>query len=285
MDSCSKSIRDSTSPFDCILFDLDDTLYPSKAGLGQATKRNIEDFLVEKCGFPETQASTLRVELFKTYGSTLAGLRALGYDIDADDYHSFVHGRLPYDSIKPDAPLRNLLRSINQRKIVFTNSDRNHAMKALDRLGIRDCFELIICFETLNPNLSKSTRLDEFPVVLKPSLDAIKTAIDVAEVDPCRTLFLDDSVRNVAAGKALGWKIREDQRSRLCIRDCKQLGSSNSRNMVWHRRRQRSKAQSNQGPVGCHSCYSTSSGLSKFQTATHLKKIFKKVLEFEYIMN
>ncbi|GMP56458.1 hypothetical protein CsSME_00020939 [Camellia sinensis var. sinensis] len=87
---------------------------------------------------------------------------------------------------------------------VFTNSDRNHAMKALDRLGIRDCFELIICFETLNPNLSKSTRLDEFPVVLKPSLDAIKTAIDVAEVDPCRTLFLDDSVRNVAAGKALG---------------------------------------------------------------------------------
>ncbi|GMP56456.1 hypothetical protein CsSME_00020939 [Camellia sinensis var. sinensis] len=204
MDSCSKSIRDSTSPFDCILFDLDDTLYPSKAGLGQATKRNIEDFLVEKCGFPETQASTLRVELFKTYGSTLAGLRALGYDIDADDYHSFVHGRLPYDSIKPDAPLRNLLRSINQRKIVFTNSDRNHAMKALDRLGIRDCFELIICFETLNPNLSKSTRLDEFPVVLKPSLDAIKTAIDVAEVDPCRTLFLDDSVRNVAAGKALG---------------------------------------------------------------------------------
>ncbi|GFZ08852.1 haloacid dehalogenase-like hydrolase (HAD) superfamily protein [Actinidia rufa] len=232
MDSCNKSIRDS------LLL----SITSSSIGIGEATKRNIDDFLVEKCGFPETQAKILRVELFKTYGSSLAGLRALGYDIDADDYHSFVHGRLPYDSIKPDAQLRNLLRSINQRKIIFTNSDRIHATKALDRLGIRDCFEQIVCFETLNPNLAKSTRPDEFPVVLKPSLDAFRIAIDVAEIDPRRTvrrqacfscrincencdgdrdrrlslndvlfsflfcfqLFLDDSIRNVAAGKAVG---------------------------------------------------------------------------------
>ncbi|KAK1351706.1 Phosphate metabolism protein 8 [Heracleum sosnowskyi] len=200
MDSC----RRSSSPFDSILFDLDDTLYLSKLGFGEATKRNIDDFLVEKCGFPESKASSLRVELFKKYGSSLAGLRALGYDIDADDYHSFVHGRLPYDLIKPDAQLRNLLRSINQRKIIFTNSDKNHAIKVLDRLGIRDCFEQIICFETMNPNLSKASRPDEIPVVLKPSLEAINIAIDAAEVDPQHTLFFDDNVRNVAAGKAVG---------------------------------------------------------------------------------
>ncbi|KAL1808441.1 hypothetical protein DCAR_0727904 [Daucus carota subsp. sativus] len=200
MDSC----RHSSSPFDSILFDLDDTLYLSKLGFGEATKRNIDDFLVEKCGFPENKASSLRVELFKKYGSSLAGLRALGYDIDADDYHGFVHGRLPYDLIKPDPQLRNLLRSINQRKIIFTNSDKNHAIKVLDRLGIRDCFEQIICFETMNPNLSKASRPDEIPVVLKPSLEAINIAIDAAEVDPRHTLFFDDNVRNIAAGKAVG---------------------------------------------------------------------------------
>ncbi|GFZ22053.1 haloacid dehalogenase-like hydrolase (HAD) superfamily protein [Actinidia rufa] len=203
MDSCNKSTRDS-SPFDCLLFDLDETLYSAKIGIGEATKRNIDDFLVQECGFPETQTKILRVELFKTYGSSLAGLRALGYDIDADDYHSFVHGRLPYDSIKPDAQLRNLLRTINQRKIIFTNSDRIHATKALDRLGIRDCFEQIICFETMNPNLAKSTRPDEFPVVLKPSLDAFRIAIDVAEIDPRRTLFLDDSVRKCGRRQGCG---------------------------------------------------------------------------------
>ncbi|KAJ6898826.1 hypothetical protein NC652_025364 [Populus alba x Populus x berolinensis] len=43
-----------------------------------------------------------------------------------------------------------------------------------------------------------------FPVLLKPSVDAMKVALRVADVDPRRTLFLDDNVRNVAAGKALG---------------------------------------------------------------------------------
>nr|DAD19518.1 TPA_asm: hypothetical protein HUJ06_020981 [Nelumbo nucifera] len=204
MELCSNPPRESTSPFDCLLFDLDDTLYSSKVGIGEACKRNIEEFLVKKCGFPEDKASSLRVELFKTYGSSLAGLRALGYDIDTDDYHGFVHGRLPYETIKPNPQLRNLLRTINQRKIIFTNSDRNHAIKVLDRLGLQDCFDQIICFETLNPNLSKSSRPDEFPVVLKPSINAMKIAIDVAQVDPCRTLFLDDNERNIAAGKVVG---------------------------------------------------------------------------------
>ncbi|EXC17577.1 hypothetical protein L484_012369 [Morus notabilis] len=194
----------SSSSFDSILFDLDDTLYPANTGIASACKKNIEDFLVEKCGFPESQASTLRVELFKTYGSTLAGLRILGYDIDADDYHSFVHGRLPYELIKPDPQLRALLRSISQRKIIFTNSDRNHAIKALERLGLSECFDQIICFETMNPNLAKASKPDEIPVVLKPSMDAFKIALAVARVDPRRTLFLDDNVKNIAAGKAVG---------------------------------------------------------------------------------
>jgi len=71
---------------------------------------------------------------------------------------------------------------------IFTNSDREHAKKVLKRLGIEDCFEHMICFETLNPNLSKATRPDEFPVVLKPSLDAMNIAIDAAQVDPHRTV-------------------------------------------------------------------------------------------------
>ncbi|KAG5152929.1 hypothetical protein AAZX31_10G236400 [Glycine max] len=192
------------SPFDSIIFDLDDTLYPSSTGIDKCVKKNIQLFLIQKCGFSESKALTQRVELFKTYGSTLAGLRAQGLDITAEDYHGFVHGRLPYDSIDTDHQLRNLLLSIKQRKIVFTNSDRIHAMRALDRLGIKDCFEQIICFETINPNLPYSTRPDEFPILLKPSLDAFKIALDAANVDPRRTLFLDDSVRNIAAGKEMG---------------------------------------------------------------------------------
>ncbi|KAF3457156.1 hypothetical protein FNV43_RR01813 [Rhamnella rubrinervis] len=194
MDSHTISFCDSNSPFDCIVFDLDDTLYPANTGIASALKKNIDDYLVEKFGFSESKASSHRVELFKTYGSTLAGLRALGHDIDADDYH-----RLPYDS-----QLRNLLFSIAQRKIIFTNSDRNHAVKVLERLGLSDCFEQIVCFESMNPNLSKSSRPDEFPVVLKPSMDAMNIALSLIHVNPRRTLFLDDNVRNIAAARAVG---------------------------------------------------------------------------------
>ncbi|XP_038906681.1 uncharacterized protein C24B11.05-like, partial [Benincasa hispida] len=192
------------SSLDCILFDMDDTLYPFNTGIADAVNKNIEVFLIQKCGIPETKASILRKELFETYGGNLAGLRALGYDIHPDDYHGFVHGRLPYKWIKQDLKLRRLLLTIPLRKIIFTNSDINHATKVLAQLGLEGCFEKIVCFETMNPNLFKMTRPNKFPVILKPSMDAIRIALDVANADPRRTLFLDDNVRNIAAGKALG---------------------------------------------------------------------------------
>ena len=74
---------------------------------------------------------------------------------------------------------------------IFTNSDRNHAMKVLERLGLEDCFEEIICFETMNPNLfGATTRPDEHPVVLKPSLTAMDVCIRAANVDPRRAVIL-----------------------------------------------------------------------------------------------
>lgn len=219
MDSLCKSSRHSYSPFDALLFDMDDTLYSSKIGIGQALKKNIDDFIMEKFGFSESEASALRIELFRKYGSSLAGLRALGHDIDADEYHSFVQGRLPYHLIEPDSDLRNLLLKIHQRKIIFTNSDRVHAVKVLDRLGIRDCFERIICFETMNPNLSRR-RPGEAPVVLKPAMEAMNIAVVSAGVVPRRTLFFDDNIQNIVAGNAIGLRTALVGTSKRTSKEC-----------------------------------------------------------------
>lgn len=43
---------------------------------------------------------------------------------------------------------------------IFTNSDERHAAEVLHRLGLEDCFERIICFETLNSS-DKSANVDE----------------------------------------------------------------------------------------------------------------------------
>ncbi|KAK9290021.1 hypothetical protein L1049_008184 [Liquidambar formosana] len=235
--------------YDCLLFDLDDTLYPLSSGLAISCRKNIEDYMIERLGIEKSKIPDLCNLLYKNYGTTMAGLRAIGYDFDYDEYHSFVHGRLPYENLKPDPVLRSLLLSLPIRKVIFTNADKVHAAKALSKLGLEDCFEGIICFETLNPThkstvsddeddiefaglitttntatvmttTSTSTkifdiighfsqpnlgsRLPKTPIVCKPSEDAIELALRLANINPQRTMFFEDSVRNIQSGKRLG---------------------------------------------------------------------------------
>lgn len=238
--------------YECLLFDLDDTLYPLSSGIATACLQNIKDYMVEKLGIDKSKIPDLCNLLYKNYGTTMAGLRAIGYDFDYDEYHSFVHGRLPYENLKPDPVLRSRLLSLPYRKVIFTNADGVHAAKVLHRLGLEDCFEGIICFETLNPihksavsddeddiefvglnntfdaasadvpstNTSSSSdifdiigyfaqpnlglALPKSPIVCKPSEDAIEKALKIANINAQRTLFFEDSVRNIQAGKRVG---------------------------------------------------------------------------------
>ncbi|XP_072998306.1 uncharacterized protein C24B11.05-like [Typha latifolia] len=210
--------------YDCLLFDLDDTLYPLSSGIATNCRKNIGDYMVEKLGIEESKIDTLCNLLYKNYGTTMAGLRAIGYEFDYDDYHSFVHGRLPYENLKPDPVLRNILLSLPVRKVIFTNADKVHAAVVLKRLGLEDCFEGIICFETLNPPSSCETRteteifdiighfsrpdvgleLPKTPIICKPYVEAMEHALKIANIDPQRTIFFEDSVRNVQSGKHIG---------------------------------------------------------------------------------
>ncbi|THG04764.1 hypothetical protein TEA_029592 [Camellia sinensis var. sinensis] len=109
--------------YDCLLFDLDDTLYPLSTGLAAGCCKNIGDYMVEKLGIDKNKIPELSNLLYKNYGTTMAGLRAIGYDFDYDDYHSFVHGRLPYENLKPDPVLRSLLLNLPIRKVSLTRDD------------------------------------------------------------------------------------------------------------------------------------------------------------------
>lgn len=116
-----------------------------------------------------------------------------------------------------------LLISLIPISQIFTNADQAHAAKVLSRLGLEDCFEGVICFETLNPP-PKTTELDDkltatpaynLPddlnnhgfysetdsitntesnttpherILCKPSVEAMQTAIRIANIDPRRTV-------------------------------------------------------------------------------------------------
>ncbi|KAH7440196.1 hypothetical protein KP509_04G095900 [Ceratopteris richardii] len=182
---------------ECLIFDLDDTLYSSSTGIESCCSKNIVDFMVQRLCIPVEGVEDLCLRLYKSHGTTMAGLIALGYAFDFDEYHEFVHGRLPYHVLREDPALRSLLLSLPHRKIVFTNADRVHASKVLSILGVEDCFEKVINFDTINPKNSGR-------IICKPSLEAFERAISIAGVDPAKTLFFDDSLRNIEAARLAG---------------------------------------------------------------------------------
>ncbi|PNT76934.1 hypothetical protein BRADI_1g55864v3 [Brachypodium distachyon] len=114
--------------------------------------------------------------------ATDTSLQALGYELDNDEFHANLQGRL----MSPDPVLRIAPLSIPQRKIIFTNSDKVHAEEVLGRLGLEDCFEGVICFETLNPPAVPSNGLNK-------------------SQDCLFSFLFDDSTQNIASGKAAGF--------------------------------------------------------------------------------
>lgn len=96
---------------------------------------------------------------------------------------------------------------------IFTNADKLHAARALERLGLEDCFQGILCFESLNSTnrdnvddhkdeifdiigyLSDHEKpvsaLPKTPIVCKPSETAIVKALEIANIDPQRTVSVD----------------------------------------------------------------------------------------------
>ncbi|KAL5717198.1 hypothetical protein ACHQM5_010253 [Ranunculus cassubicifolius] len=220
--------RMDNGKYECLLFDMDDTLYPMSIGLNYACRMNIQEYMLHHLKIEASEVPRMCLDLYKEYGTTMAGLKALGYEFDDDEFHAFVHGRLPYERLRPDPVLRNLLLSMPQRKFIFTNADKAHADQVLHRLGLEDCFEGIICFETLNPPFEASDSQDEeiykclpsnleeieygsftdalpkSQILCKPSVEAIEAAIQITNTDPKKTIFFDDSVRNIASGKAAG---------------------------------------------------------------------------------
>ncbi len=126
--------------------------------------------------------------------------------IDADAWHAYVHGRIEHTKhLKPDPQLRTQLLSLPQRQRLFicTNADDKHAEACLRVMGVRDLFAGVITFETMQ-RVAKEQGLPPNRVLCKPSPDAFRAALALIGAVPERTLFCDDSLRNVAGAAAAG---------------------------------------------------------------------------------
>ncbi|XP_042380385.1 uncharacterized protein C24B11.05-like [Zingiber officinale] len=183
--------------YDCLLFDLDDTLYLLSSGIAAECRKNILEYMLEKLEVEESNLLELCTVLYKHYRTIMAGLKAIGYNFDYDDFHSFVHGRLPYETLKADHVISQLLLSLPVRKVIFTNGDQAHAAKVLKKLDLEDYFDTVICFETLNPP-SSSFREDNSANIFDiigylskpdPNVDLPKRILSLHKGSKCKGSF------------------------------------------------------------------------------------------------
>ncbi len=182
-----------SEPITTLLFDLDDTLYPPTSGVWQAIGERINRFMAERVGVPTDRVAALREEYYLTFGTTLNGLRA-NHGVDPQEYLAYVHD-IPLDTLLADDPrLREMLAGLPQRKVIFSNSDRAHALRVVRRLGVERFFDQIIDIHAV-----------EF--VNKPETDAYRRAMNIlGEADARRCMIIDDLLRNLLPAKSLGMR-------------------------------------------------------------------------------
>ncbi len=178
--------------FTTLFFDLDDTLYASTTGLWDAIRDRMTRYMSERLGLPEAQIPALRRQYYETYGTTLRGLQA-HHHVDADDYLAYVHDLPLHDYLRPAPELRRILLSLPQRRWIFTNADAAHARRVLAEIGLSDCFQGVIDIRAIGFSC-------------KPERSAYLKALELAgEADPCACVFFDDSPRNLAPARELGF--------------------------------------------------------------------------------
>lgn len=178
--------------YSTFFIDLDETIYPTSCGVWDAISDRMEQYMFERLSIPRADISMMRKSLYQEYGTTLRGLQATRH-IDEREYVDFVHD-VPLDKLlKPDPVLRQVLQRYPQRKIIFTNADRNHASRVIQQTGLTDCFESIIDIFDLSP-------------YCKPMTESFEIAMRLAkEDDPRQCIFIDDSLRNLEAGREFGF--------------------------------------------------------------------------------
>ena len=174
-----------------IFFDLDDTLYPSSAGLWDAIGDRINLYMVERLKLPPGEVTALRDHYLQAHGTTLNGL-VREHGIEPDDYLAYVHD-LPLEAhIHPSPALTDMLERLPQYKIVLTNADLAHAQRVLARLGLQSHFDAIVDIRALN-------------WVNKPEPKAYRRAMELAGAkEPGECMLIEDSIRNLRAARALG---------------------------------------------------------------------------------
>ena len=162
-----------------VLFDLDNTLYPSAVGMEEDTSRRIAEYSARHLGVSETRAQELRKARLHLYGTTLEWLMTEEGLTDVDAYYAYIHPDGEEENLIPDPEVRKFIETLPVPASVLTNAPKEHADRVLRKLELEGLFEQV--FDIRWNNLKG-----------KPAESAFRGVLAAIGTIPEETLFVDD---------------------------------------------------------------------------------------------
>lgn len=175
-----------------ILFDLDNTLYPSERDLFSLIDVRINRYLVDVIAIAPDEVDGLRKRYWKEYGTTLQGL-IRHHVVDPEDYLDYVHAVDVSSRLSEDQPLCRALKNLPLPCYIFTNGSRCHVDRVVRALGLDGLFADV--FDIRIANYQPKPHPDPYHAVLKK-----------LSLPGHQCVMVEDQQQNLMTAKELGMK-------------------------------------------------------------------------------
>lgn len=175
---------------DAWVFDLDNTLYAAEGPVYQAIGQRMTAYVARVTGLPWSEAEALQARYLHEHGATMAGMIA-NHNIDAHDFLRDVHD-IDFSVVVPDPDLALLIERLPGQRLVYTNGAFTYAETVLERLGIAHAFHGVFAIENA----------DLHP---KPRRESFERLIARYNLEPTRTLMVEDTQSNLVTAHAVGF--------------------------------------------------------------------------------
>ena len=173
------------------IFDLDNTLYSGQTKVFSEVDKKMSAFISEKMNVDLIKAKEIQKKYFYEYGTTLSGLMKQD-NIDPNDFLEFVHD-IDISWLPKDLKLKEELIKIKEKKYIFTNGSHAHVKNVTKQLGIDGLFDG--AFDIVDADF-----------VPKPHIDPYKKIVEKFNIDPTKSILIEDIAHNLEQAKNLGMK-------------------------------------------------------------------------------
>jgi putative hydrolase of the HAD superfamily len=177
------------SHVDTWIFDLDNTLYPSRCNLFAQVDQRMSAFIADYLRVDPVEARRIQKLYYVEHGTTLNGLMK-EHGMKPEAFLDYVHD-IDVSMLEANKRLSKAIDRLKGRKLVLTNGSRGHALNVTGQLGLTDHFDEFYGIEALG-------------YAPKPHAAAYDRFLELSGTEPLRAAMFEDIARNLEVPHTLG---------------------------------------------------------------------------------